>query len=392
MNREAVALGTPVWTTFEGRLGAVDEALIAEGRLRRLERAGGRRARQRATARAARERVRRDPARARRPAAARRWRAVRPRGRRRTAADAPPDPFRGRARPSPRAAAGRAGRGAGRAGLLPGLPAALRRRAPCRPYERPVRAHAAARDRAGSSSCFARSASTGSWMALLVPARIRCASPRPSSSATLALVGLHRGRPARSCGARASRRTSRSRARPACSRCSSCSCCVFLGGARFVARTRLRAPAARLPRRAATRARVLIVGAGDGGRLVLREILRNPDLGSGPSASSTTTRASARAHRRRARCSARPTSSTRILEDVEPDEVLIAIPSAPGTCAPRSCRACRERGVPVRTLPTVFELLQTAAAGWSARSARCAWRTSSAASPCGWRSSASART
>jgi predicted glycosyltransferase len=39
MNREAVALGTPVWTTFEGRLGAVDEALIAAGRLRRLLRA-----------------------------------------------------------------------------------------------------------------------------------------------------------------------------------------------------------------------------------------------------------------------------------------------------------------------------------------------------------------
>jgi predicted glycosyltransferase len=38
MNREAVALGTPVWTTFEGRLGAVDAALIADGRLRRLER------------------------------------------------------------------------------------------------------------------------------------------------------------------------------------------------------------------------------------------------------------------------------------------------------------------------------------------------------------------
>jgi predicted glycosyltransferase len=36
MNREAVALGTPVYTTFEGRPGAVDERLIAEGRLRRL--------------------------------------------------------------------------------------------------------------------------------------------------------------------------------------------------------------------------------------------------------------------------------------------------------------------------------------------------------------------
>jgi predicted glycosyltransferase len=36
MNREAVALGTPVWTTFQGRLGGVDERLIAEGRLRAL--------------------------------------------------------------------------------------------------------------------------------------------------------------------------------------------------------------------------------------------------------------------------------------------------------------------------------------------------------------------
>jgi predicted glycosyltransferase len=36
MNREAVALGTPVYTTFAGRLGGVDEQLIAEGRLRVL--------------------------------------------------------------------------------------------------------------------------------------------------------------------------------------------------------------------------------------------------------------------------------------------------------------------------------------------------------------------
>jgi uncharacterized protein len=36
MNREAVALATPVYTTFEGRLGAVDERLIGEGRLRKL--------------------------------------------------------------------------------------------------------------------------------------------------------------------------------------------------------------------------------------------------------------------------------------------------------------------------------------------------------------------
>jgi predicted glycosyltransferase len=39
MNREAVVLGTPVYTTFAGRLGGVDERLVAEGRLRPLERA-----------------------------------------------------------------------------------------------------------------------------------------------------------------------------------------------------------------------------------------------------------------------------------------------------------------------------------------------------------------
>lgn len=61
MNREAAALGTPVWTIFQGRLGAVDERLIADGRLRLLrsaddvvlaKRAAGER----------RARIRRDPA------------------------------------------------------------------------------------------------------------------------------------------------------------------------------------------------------------------------------------------------------------------------------------------------------------------------------------------
>ncbi len=61
MNREAVALGTPVFTTFEGRLGAVDERLIAEGRLLRLERAADVTLERRDLT-ATTERVRRDPA------------------------------------------------------------------------------------------------------------------------------------------------------------------------------------------------------------------------------------------------------------------------------------------------------------------------------------------
>jgi predicted glycosyltransferase len=60
MNREAVALGTPVYTTFEGRLGAVDERLIAEGRLRKLRGAGDLNLAKRDPS-AVSQRVRRDP-------------------------------------------------------------------------------------------------------------------------------------------------------------------------------------------------------------------------------------------------------------------------------------------------------------------------------------------
>ncbi len=59
MNREAVALGVPVYTTYGGRLGGVDEMLIREGRLIPLSdpRALDLRKRE-----GERERIRRDPA------------------------------------------------------------------------------------------------------------------------------------------------------------------------------------------------------------------------------------------------------------------------------------------------------------------------------------------
>ena len=47
-----------------------------------------------------------------------------------------------------------------------------------------------------------------------------------------------------------------------------------------------------------------------------------------------------------------------ILDRTEPDEVVIAIPSAPGVLRGKVVAACRERDIAVRTLPTVFELLR----------------------------------
>ncbi len=104
---------------------------------------------------------------------------------------------------------------------------------------------------------------------------------------------------------------------------------------------------------------VLIVGAGDGGRLVLREILRNRGLGLAPVGFLDDD-----PRKRGLRIDGvsvlggTEADLPRILEEAEPDEVIIAIPSAPGSTRARVVRACRARGIAVRTLPTVFELLQ----------------------------------
>ena len=58
MNREAAALGVPVYTTYGGRLGGVDEALMRDGRLRPLTDPRALELRKRA---AANGRIRRDP-------------------------------------------------------------------------------------------------------------------------------------------------------------------------------------------------------------------------------------------------------------------------------------------------------------------------------------------
>ena len=61
MNREAAVLGTPVWSIFEGKLGAVDEQLSREGRLRFLKDPGQLTV-ERKPPGAYENRVRRDPA------------------------------------------------------------------------------------------------------------------------------------------------------------------------------------------------------------------------------------------------------------------------------------------------------------------------------------------
>ena len=132
---------------------------------------------------------------------------------------------------------------------------------------------------------------------------------------------------------------------------------LFLGSVRLGARSlhdrRLRGFRSRKGARD-----VLIVGAGDGGRLVLRELLRNAELGLNPVGFVDDDPLKRRLRLDGVRVRGTTRDLPRILDDAEPDEVIIAIPSAPGEVRMRVVRTCRERGIPVRTLPTVFELLR----------------------------------
>jgi FlaA1/EpsC-like NDP-sugar epimerase len=133
---------------------------------------------------------------------------------------------------------------------------------------------------------------------------------------------------------------------------------AFVGGARFIARIAYEGPLRGIrPRKGARR--VLIVGAGEGGRLVLREMLRNPQLDIDPVGFVDDDPLKRGIRVEGVRVLGRTDELGRILDEAEPDELTIAIPSAPGTLRARVVREGRRRGIPVRTLPTVFELLQS---------------------------------
>jgi len=113
----------------------------------------------------------------------------------------------------------------------------------------------------------------------------------------------------------------------------------------------------RMRRRSRDKADVLVVGAGSGGQMVVRELRLNPELGNPVGFVDDDPR-----KRGMRLLGLKVLGGTdelgAILEREGPSEVVIAIPSAPGAVRGKVVAACRERGIRVRTLPTVFELLR----------------------------------
>ncbi|MBI2692086.1 MAG: polysaccharide biosynthesis protein [Solirubrobacterales bacterium] len=131
---------------------------------------------------------------------------------------------------------------------------------------------------------------------------------------------------------------------------------LLIGGSRFLVRSVVEKPMRgyKLP----SGREILIVGAGDGGQMVAREMLKNPELGETPIGFIDDDPRKSGARMVGLKVLGRTKQLPQILEEAEPDEVIIAIPSAPGSLRENVVSACRERNIPVRTLPTVFELLR----------------------------------
>ncbi len=126
-------------------------------------------------------------------------------------------------------------------------------------------------------------------------------------------------------------------------------------GSRLLARTVIERPGRR--GLVARGKEALIVGAGDAGQLVIREMLKSPALGYTPIGlvDDDPRKKNMRLHGVRV---LGPTDGLpHLIGDHRPDEVIIAIPSAAGATRQRIVNVCRDAGVPVKTLPGVHELI-----------------------------------
>lgn len=134
---------------------------------------------------------------------------------------------------------------------------------------------------------------------------------------------------------------------------------IFLvGGLRFAMRVVAEnlSVASVTPKIAHTR-RALIIGAGDAGAIVVREMQKNPQINLLPVGFLDDNPA-----KQKQQIYGIPVIGTidelnKVLDSHRVSEVIIAIPSAPGNVVRKVADVCRVKGVPFRTMPGIYELL-----------------------------------
>jgi FlaA1/EpsC-like NDP-sugar epimerase len=133
---------------------------------------------------------------------------------------------------------------------------------------------------------------------------------------------------------------------------------LFVGGVRFL--VRLIAESAKrsaLISGGMTAKRALIIGAGDAGALVVRELQKNPDLNLEPIGFLDDNPTKMRQQIHGIPVVGNLNDIGKILETKRIDEVIIAIPSAGGKVIRMIADICRLKGISFRTMPGIYELI-----------------------------------
>ena len=130
---------------------------------------------------------------------------------------------------------------------------------------------------------------------------------------------------------------------------------AFIAASRMIARSVFERPQA--GSLIARGKEVIVVGAGDAARLMLREMLRTPALGYTPTGLVDDDPKKQHMRLEGIRVVGTTADLPHILRDNKPDEVLIALPSASGETRQRIVEIARNEGVPVKTLPGLHELI-----------------------------------
>jgi FlaA1/EpsC-like NDP-sugar epimerase len=103
--------------------------------------------------------------------------------------------------------------------------------------------------------------------------------------------------------------------------------------------------------------RVVIVGAGDAGVLVVREMQRNPQLHMVPAAFVDDDPEKLRKDIHGVRVAGTLRDLSTVIDRARAREVVIAVPSAPGEVVRIVTQICRRKGIPFRTMPGIYELI-----------------------------------
>ncbi|HPH95353.1 MAG TPA: nucleoside-diphosphate sugar epimerase/dehydratase [Anaerolineaceae bacterium] len=132
---------------------------------------------------------------------------------------------------------------------------------------------------------------------------------------------------------------------------------ILVGGLRFGVRMLAENVPNNIPETRSGLKRVLIAGAGDAGVLVVRELQKNPQLHLQPVGFIDDDPAKQGQQVYGVKVVGRLEDLSTALAVTQAEEVVIAIPSAPGKVVRMVADICRLRGIPFRTMPGLYELL-----------------------------------